>query len=464
VIPGAGERLTKILGTIGPASITKLPELIESGLDIARINLSHGDANGHKQAMSAVRRASEGSGRPVGLLIDLSGPKVRLRDVPHGEIQIEAGQGLGLTPNPSPSAENLQIDYPGLSADIDPGDSLLLADGTVELRVLECGDPIKTVVVRGGTLRSRAGLNVPSEKLSLPAITDKDRDDVSSFGPQNADWIAQSFVRKARDIHELRRLVDGRRIVAKIETGSAIEDADAIIDAADAIMVARGDLGVEIPFEAIPGIQKDLVRKSGDAGKPVIVATQMLESMITSFRPTRAEATDVANAVFDGADAIMLSAETAIGAHPIEAIKVAAKIAAAAEKHGIQSWDRRMGRPTSEPQAIAQAASMMASRDPDIAAISCFTSSGRTAELLSAVKPGIPIYAYSDDADVVNSLTLRRAIVARVCEEPSNTDEMIAIMDGRLKEAGLRPGTRVLMAASIPVGKAGTNLLKTHEL
>lgn len=436
--------------------------MAESGLDAVRINLSHGDHEQHQHALRMTKSTAEASGRPIGVLVDLSGPKVRLGELPDGEIEVEPGDGLILDPA---GERGIGVTHGGLADDLDPGDALLLADGTVELKVISSTDVVETEVIRGGVLRTRTGVNVPSHKLSLPPVTEKDRRDIESFGVTNADWIAQSFVRNAADISELRQIVGKDvRIVAKIETGSAVDDADAIIDTADAIMVARGDLGVEIPYEEIPGVQKELVRKAGDAGKPVIVATQMLESMVEAQRPTRAEATDVANAVFEGADAIMLSAETAIGSYPVEAVAAAAKIAAAAGRRGIPARDRRMQRPTTEAHAIAQAASLMASQDPDIAAISCFTSSGSTADLLSSVRPGIPIYAFSDSQHVVDALTIRRAIVPATCDHPRDTDEMISIMERRLREAGLEEGTKVLMAASIPVGEAPTNMIKTHRL
>jgi len=462
-------RRTKIICTIGPASSSRISEMVEAGMDIARINFSHGTDEDHIQAFAGVKSASESAGRPIGLLADLPGPKVRLGEILGGETDLETGSTFDLLPSGQAGDEKgVPTDHPSLAEDLMPGDRILLADGAAELRVLSCDHAVRTEVVTGGTIRSRAGVNIPSHRLSLPALDSKDRIDLNTSIELGADFVAQSFVRKAEDVQELRALIGDKpiRIVVKIETGMAVEEADHILNEADAIMLARGDLGAEIPFEEIPVIQKNLLRRATGSGIAGVVATQMLESMINAPRPTRAEASDVANAVLDGADAILLSAETAIGKYPVEAVRAAARICSSAEtKGGEFVWERRQPAPASEAQAIAQAAAMLTHRDPSISAIACFTPSGRTAELLSTVRPKVPIYAFSPSLGTLRRLTIRRGVFPVPCEEPNDTDSMIQTMDRVLGERSLAdPGAVVLMVASSPVGLAPTNLLKIHRL
>jgi len=461
-------RRTKIICTIGPATIERVPELVEAGMDIARVNFSHGSDADHSRAFEEVRKAA-GTDRPIGLLVDLPGPKIRLGEISGGEVTIETGSVFELrAPGSLGDFKGAATDHPTLAADLQSGDRILLADGAAELRVIGCDETVRTEVVSGGTIRSRAGVNVPSHRLSLPALTEKDKVGVRQAIELEADFVAQSFVRRAEDIRGLRALVGSRpiQIVAKIETGLAVEAADEILAEADAIMLARGDLGVEIPFEEIPVIQKSILRSATGAGIAGVVATQMLESMINSPRPTRAEASDVANAVLDGADAILLSAETAIGRYPIEAVRAAARICAAAEaKGGEFVWERRQPRPASDAQAIAQAAALLTRRDPYVSAIACWTQSGRTAALLSSVRPDVPIFAFSPEPVTVRRLTIRRGVFSMRCEDAKNTDSMIATMDRLLRENSHVPaGAVVLMVASNPVGQTSTNLLKVHRI
>jgi pyruvate kinase len=438
-------------------------------MDIARINFSHGSDEDHTKAFEEVRRASKEAGRPIGLLADLPGPKIRLGEIIGGEMSIEAGSLFELgPPEAPPNVSGASTDHPQLASDLQPGDRILLADGAAELRVVKCNGAVTTEVVTGGTIRSRAGVNVPSHRLSLPAITNKDEVDLRRAMELGADFIAQSFVRRAEDVRGLRGLIGSRptQIVAKIETGLAVEAADDILEEADAIMLARGDLGAEIPFEEIPVIQKSILRRATGAGRAGVVATQMLESMINSPRPTRAEASDVANAVLDGADAILLSAETAIGKYPVEAVRAASRICSAAESKGGEFvWERRQPQPESDAEAIAQAAAMITHRAPDVAAIACWTQSGRTAALVSSVRPRVPIHAFSPEPDTVTRLTIRRGVFPVHCEDAKDTDSMIARMDELLKESSLvPPGAVVLMVASNPVGQTATNLLKVHRI
>ena len=328
---------TQLVCTIGPASVGRAGELAEAGMEIARLNFSHGSPRDHERVVAAVREAKTADGAAVALMTDLPGPKVRLGPLAGGSAQLVAGQTFVLRPAHSPAdASGAGTNHPGIATDLRPGDTVLLADGAAELRVVRSDADVVTEVVRGGTVRSGAGVNVPSERLSLPALSDRDRAFVEGSLSFGAQFVAQSFVRRADDVKQLRALLGGSpaRIVAKIETRAAIDDIQEILRVSDAIMVARGDLGVEIPFEEVPIVQKDLMRAASDAGVMAIVATQMLESMVDAPRPTRAEASDVANAVLDGADAVLLSAETAIGAYPVEAARAAVRICRYAEEHG----------------------------------------------------------------------------------------------------------------------------------
>jgi pyruvate kinase len=359
--------------------------------------------------------------------------------------------------------------YAGLADDVREGDRVLLADGAVELVVRATrGRDVITEVVRAGSVRARAGVNVPAERLGLPAVTERDREGLARALDLGVDLVAQSFVRRAEDVRTLRELMGDRSvpIVAKIETRPAIEAIDAVLDEADALMVARGDLGVELPMEQIPVLQKELLVRARSTGKPAVVATQMLESMIHAPRPTRAEASDVANAVLDGADAIMLSGETAIGEYPVEAARAAARIAEVAEERAGRF--RTPGEPcrhTEEAAAVAHAAAQVAAGDPDVVAIACFTGTGRTAELLASERPGVPIYAFSSHQRVRRILGLRWGVTSLAAVSPNDTDEMIAVMDAGLVRAGLvRAGQSVVMAASSPAGKTHTNMLKVHHI
>jgi pyruvate kinase len=336
-------RVTKLICTIGPSSTDRVGELVGAGMDIARVNFSHGSDEQRRGIFQSVRAAAEEAGREIGILADLSGPKVRLGELPGGRMELIEGSWLTLGRSEE-GDDGLCVDteHPGLAHDVRPGDTVYLADGSVELRVIHCSDVVVTEVVRGGVVRSRAGVNVPSSRLSLPAVTAKDEADLATAIELGCDFVAQSFVRRADDVRKLRQCVGGLtpRIFAKIETRSALEEADGILQHADGIIVARGDLGVEMPFEEIPLIQKDLIGRACRAGVPGIVATQMLFSMCTSPRPTRAEANDVANAAFDGADGVLLSDETAVGFYPVPAAEAAVRI--------LESADRWMGSPADE--------------------------------------------------------------------------------------------------------------------
>ena len=462
---------TKLVCTLGPASATPkmVRGLVEAGATVFRINTSHGTMDDHRRSLAIVREIEEATGRPLSVLADLPGPKVRLREVDPDPFVFRPGQRFELRPDGRSDARGAATTHPRLARDLREGDRVLLADGAVELTVAEVdGDVAVTECVRGGSVRSHQGVNVPAERLSLPAVTDRDREALAEVLAMGADLIAQSFVRSPTDVDGLREAMGDANvpIVAKIETRPAVDDFAAILATADAAMVARGDLGVELPIEEIPLLQKRLLRQARAAGRPVVVATQMLESMIRAPRPTRAEANDVATAVLDGADAIMLSAETAIGEFPFEAASVANRIAEAVESRGAQY---RAALPpsihTGEAAAVAHAAASIVEGDADVAAVTCYTTTGRTAALLSAERPRVPIHAFIPDVGVRRAIGLLWGVNALPASRPSDTDAMIAMMDAGLREQGLaRDGDLVVMAASMPAGRTTTNMLKVHQL
>jgi pyruvate kinase len=463
-------RATKLLCTLGPASESRIAELVDAGMEVARINCSHQGPAERDLLLASVREAASGAGRTVAVMADLSGPKVRLRELIEGVATLREGSRFILRGGEDPGDERgAATSHEGLGGDLEPGDRLLVSDGEVELRVLEAAGEVVTEVVRGGTVRSRAGVNAPSERLSVPAVTAKDREDLAWALDAGVDLVAQSFVRRAEDLEELRALMPDPQplVVAKLETRPAVEDADRILAIADAVIVARGDLGVEAALEEIPVLQKDLVARSRAAGVPVVIATQMLESMVRAERPTRAEAGDVANAVFEGADGILLSAETAIGAHPVEAVRTASRIAEVAETLGARFVapppESRVA-PADDARATCEAAADIA-REGGAVAVACFTRTGRTAALLSAAWPRVPIVALSPDERVVRRLALFHGVVPRPCGVPDDTDQMLGMMEGALREAGCAgPGDPAVLVAATPFRQAHTNLLKVHRV
>jgi pyruvate kinase len=457
-------RRTKLVCTIGPASVERTDELVAAGMDVARVNFSHGEPEEHAHAVELVRRAAGAAGRALAVMTDLSGPKIRLGALEGGELELRTGATLEI------GADRVETTYPGLAGDLEPNDRILLADGAAELRVVEAdGAVVRAEVVRGGTVRSGAGVNVPSERLSTPSLTDRDRADVPRARDLGADYVAQSFVRRASDVEQLRSLLgpDGPRIVAKIETRPAVDDFDAICRAADAVMIARGDLGVELPYEEVPILQKQLVRHALDAGVPAIVATQMLESMTAAPRPTRAEASDVANAIFDGADAIMLSAETAIGAYPVLAAEAAVRIAHLCEERGARLLPE--GSPAesmTDADAVAYAAVALARTDADVAAIACYTRSGRSARILSSLRPRVPIVAFSPNPAVVTALALVHGVRPEPCALVSEggAAERLDLVPLVRERVPLPSGAAVVLVASTAGPGSGPNWLEIEHL
>jgi pyruvate kinase len=468
----AQPRRTKLVCTIGPASLHRTSELVAAGMDVARLNFSHGSPSSRAAAASAVRASANEAGQPVAILADLAGPKIRLGDVVGGTIELEAGRPFTLATRgrgKPGSVAGATVSYRRLCADVRAGDRILLADGAAELRVASVReDTVETEVVRGGTVRSRAGVSIPSERVTTPALTAKDRADVPRTRELAADLVAQSFVRNAEDIQTLRELLgpDGPSIVAKIETRAAVDDFDRILGVADAVMIARGDMGVELPYEEVPLIQKQLVRRALDRGVPSIVATQMLESMITSPRPTRAEASDVANAVFDGADAIMLSGETAIGAYPVLAAEAAARICRLCEQRG--SEHLAQGAPPAsdtDARALAYAAVALSAAENGIAGIACYTRTGSTARILASLRPRVPIFAFSPDPAVLTKLAHVHGVVARTCVPATGTADRLGLMAWLLGESRSMPaGAAVVLVASTAAAGSGPNLLEVHRI
>jgi pyruvate kinase len=471
--PGA-----KLVCTLGPATESgdSVRALADAGCDVFRVNFSHGDPKDHAKRVQIVRFVSDELRSDLAVMADLPGPKIRLGELVTEPLALSTGSRFVLRPGGGGrgtggvgGAGGASVTYDGLARTVRPGDRVLLADGAVELIVRDAqDDEVVTEIVRGGSIRSRAGVNVPAERLGLPAITDRDREALAAALGLGVDLVAQSFVRSAADVAVLRASMGARAlpIVAKIETRPAVEDIGKVLEEADAVMVARGDLGVELPMEEIPMVQKEILLAARGAARPAIVATQMLESMTHAPLPTRAEATDVANAVLDGADAIMLSAETAIGEFPVEAAAAAVRIAEVAEERGSRF---RVGRPScthaDEGAAAAHAASQIAGDVPDVVAVSCFTRTGRTAAFLSSERPPVSIYAFAPDPAVRRALAIRWGVRPLPAAVPDDTDDMIALMDDGLRAAGVATdGQLVVLVAASPFGRAHTNMVKIHRL
>ncbi len=465
-------RRTKLVCTLGPATEGRVDELVTAGMNVARINFSHGTPASHNAAVQAVNQARAGTDATVAIMTDLSGPKIRLGALAGGSVELEAGRPFVLrmtgSDGPPGDASGAHVSYARLAADVQAGDPILLADGAAALRVIAIDDDIRTEIVRGGTIRARAGVAIPATRLTAPALTKKDRDDIPRALALGVDYIAQSFVRSPDDIRALRRLLgrDGPPIVAKIETRPAVDAFDGILDVVDVVMIARGDLGVELPYEQVPIVQKQLLRRALDRGIPTIVATQMLESMTSAPRPTRAEASDVANAVFDGADAIMLSGETAIGAYPILAAEAAVRIASLCESDGSAYLPPGRSRsPDTDTGAIAYAAMALTTRSEGVAAIGCYTRTGRTARILSSLRPRVPILAFSPDPGIVDRLSLVHGVVARLCAALDETSDRIAGLERIVDDARLvRGGATVVLVTSTASPGSGPTRFGIHRV
>jgi pyruvate kinase len=464
---------TKIICTIGPSSESSnaLREMVEAGMGLARLNFSHGTLAQHREKIRRIRRVSEEMQRPVAILQDLRGPKIRVGSIAEPGVVLRPGQPFTLTTDRlEGTAERVSVSYENLPTEVNPGDRILMADGLMELFVDRVsGNEIHCEVVTGGILTSHKGINLPTGSLKVAAITEKDREDLS-FGLENGvDFVALSFVRGAEEIRELKALIQaaGQRVpvIAKIEKHEALAHIEQIVDAADGIMVARGDLGVEIPLQQVPGIQKQLVRRANIAGKPVIIATQMLRSMVDSPRPTRAEATDVANAVLDGADAVMLSEETATGNHAIEAVRFMSKIAEAAESSFPHSKYLYTLPKTHAAEAVAYAACVLA-EEIDATAIVATTRSGFTAMQIARYRPNRTVLALSPEEETVRRLAMCWGCTPRLISPDQSTDERLETASEAALASGVaKSGDWVVITAGHPVWTSGTtNMVKVLQL
>lgn len=471
-------RKTKIIATLGPASREPavLERMIDAGMNVARINFSHSTHQEHAALIAQVREAAERKGRPVAILQDLQGPKIRTGPLADGKaVELRAGRPFIITTDECPGdAERVSTSYAALPDDLRPGDRVLLSDGLMELRVVQVsGREVATEVVTGGLLRAHQGINLPGVALSAPALTEKDREDLAFGLAQDVDLMTLSFVRRAEDIREIKALIAaaGRNIpvVAKIERAEALTELPEILTEVDIVMVARGDLGVELPPEQVPVLQKQLIEAANEAGRPVITATQMLESMTVNPRPTRAEASDVANAIIDGSDAVMLSGESAVGRYPVEAVAMMARIAEAAEaseRHGDAAATRRwlIERPQSGPLAIAAAAAIIVKQLP-IAAICVFTLSGETARLISQQRPQAPIFAFTADRDAWRRMSLMWGVVPQLITFSSDMETLWQRVQPSVRRAVPQEGAQVILVGGHPFGEGSrTNLLKIQSL
>lgn len=464
---------TKIIATLGPASSTPeiLEEMIHAGVDVFRINSSHGSYETHQQVIDHIRALNEKLRYNIAILIDLQGPKLRIGEMENGHAIINNGDIIDLTTEKCiGTAKRLYINYKEFASDVSPGESVLIDDGKILLRVEETNkkDLVKATVVSGGVLSSKKGVNLPNTKVSLPCLTEKDLEDLDFAMKNNVEWVGLSFVRKATDIADLKDRIKAAkktsRVIAKIEKPEAINEIDHIIDITDGLMVARGDLGVELPKEEVPLIQKMLVEKCIQASKPVIIATQMMESMITNYSPTRAEVNDVANAVLDGADAVMLSGETSVGKYPVKVIEDMEKIITAIEAKGNIYF--RVHPPETKNQtfvtdSICYNACVMAQQS-EAKGIVCMTNSGYAAIKVSSHRPKAGVFVFTDNKTLLNTMSLVWGVRGFFYDKYESTDQTIEDIKKMLKEKGfLKTDDLVINIASMPMKERGrANMLK----
>ena len=467
---------TKIVATLGPASTARdvLRGLIDAGLNVARINFSHGTHAQHAERIALVRELSEEMGRHVAVLGDLQGPRIRIGALKE-TVPVEPGAELTLVPESEPvdiAGGELPITYEALADDVRPGDRILVDDGLIELTVLDVsGRRVRTRVVHGGPVKSSKGMNLPGVQVSAPSITEKDEADVRFAVEQRLEYVALSFVRRAADVEQLRAMLPNDvHIVAKIEKDQALENIQEILRATDAVMVARGDLGVELPYERVPLAQKLIIASARRLGRPVITATQMLESMIENPRPTRAEASDVANAILDGTDAVMLSAETAAGAYPRLAVQAMRRIIEEIETHPVDAADRRADRLPAGQQVTTEgaiaAATVAAARNLSAPVIVVFSKSGFTARVVASHRPPVPILSLTDQPRTARQLALVWGAVPQVVPTVPTYEAMVDLGLAAATAQGLaNAGDRVVVTAGVPVGVPGTtNTLKVETV
>ena len=465
-------RKTKIVCTLGPASNDKktLKQMAQKGMNVARFNFSHGDHEEHKQRMKIIKEIEEEMGQPIGIMLDTQGPEIRTGDLEKEEVYLEEGEEVKLTTEEiTGNKDKFSVGYDNLPEDVDPGSKILIDDGLIELEVLSvAGSEINCQIMNGGKLGTYKGVNLPGVKVKLPALTEKDRKDIKFGCEQNVHFVAASFVRKADDVIEIRKLLEENNmedinIIPKIENQEGVDNIDSIIEVSDGIMVARGDLGVELPAEKVPLIQKEIIQKCNEAAIPVITATQMLDSMIRNPRPTRAEASDVANAIFDGTDAIMLSGESAAGKYPVESVETMANIAR--ETENSLSYNKKMTSKSPSTSTATEAisfASCQTAVNLEADAIITATDSGLTARMVAKYRPFIKIIAVTPNERVQHFLTLSWGVSALLSGKADTTDKMIQqSIDAALDEGLIESGDLVTVTAGAPVGMPGTtNLIK----
>ncbi|WP_159802849.1 pyruvate kinase [Arthrobacter zhaoguopingii] len=466
-------RRAKIVATFGPAiaSYENTLAVLEAGVDVARMNMSHGDYEVHAKTYENVRKASAELGKPVGIFADLQGPKIRLGRFSDGPHALSRGDVFTITTEDILGTQEISsTTFKGLPQDVNVGDLLLIDDGKVSLRATAVDDvKVVTEVVVGGMVSNNKGINLPGVAVNVPALSEKDEDDLRWAIQTGVDMVALSFVRNASDVNRVHEIMDeeGRRVpvIAKIEKPQAVEALEEIIDAFDAIMVARGDLGVELPLQEVPIVQKRAIELARRWAKPVIVATQVLESMIDNPRPTRAEASDCANAVLDGADAVMLSGETSVGKYPMETVKIMNDIIESTEQHGLERVPALGSKPRTRGGAITRAAVEIADQ-LDAKYICTFTQSGDSARRLSRLRPKKPMIAFTPVQSTLNTMSLIWGIQPLLVEFVAHTDEMTAQVDRTLFESGLvEVDDLVVIAAGSPPGQAGsTNSIKVHRV
>jgi pyruvate kinase len=467
-------RRAKIVCTLGPASASPdvLGKMFEAGMDVVRLNFSHGTHAEHARRLALLRRLASKNSKTIAILQDLQGPKIRTGKLEGGApVELRSGKRVTITTRAvAGNASVISTTFAALPASVRPRNRILLSDGRIELRVERVrGRDIECLVVEGGELREHQGINLPGAALKTSALTPKDRADLE-FGIRHAvDYIALSFVRRPEDVLELKRLLRRARreipVVVKLEKPEAIDRLEEILAVADAVMVARGDLGVEMPPEAVPVIQKRIIARANELKVPVIVATQMLESMTNEARPTRAEASDVANAIFDGADALMLSGETAIGRYPVESVSMMARIIAAAEASPRSEIRRRREGHISVPEAIGDSASLLA-EDLNLRAIAVFTQSGSSARLVSKFRPRVPVYAFSPLPEILRRAALYWGVTPIGMSHVNSTERMVEGATRILRGRGaVKSGDLIAVVAGTPLSRRGTtNFLKVHRV
>ncbi len=472
-------RRAKIVCTLGPATSNerRIRELVYAGMDVARLNMSHGTQADHAEVYRLVREAADASGRGVGILADLQGPKIRLESFSGGPVQLTRGMVWTITTREvDGNSEICGTTYKGLAGDVKAGDPILIDDGKVKLRVTEvkAGTDVVCEVLVGGLVSNHKGINLPGVAVSVPALSEKDKEDLRFALHLTVDFIALSFVRSAADVEDVREIMREENVVipviAKIEKPQAIDNLDEVIAAFDGFMVARGDLGVECPPEEVPFLQKTIIDKARLNAKPVIVATQMLESMTTSPTPTRAEVSDVANAILDGADAVMLSGETGVGEYPVIAVETMARIVKATEAHALEqhevgtlrvlAWD-----PHTTGGVIAKAAGEVAERI-DAKYVVAFTQSGDSARRMSRLRGPVPVLAFTPEAQTRSRLSLSWGVETFKTQTVEHTDEMVAQVDEQLLKIGrVEKGDLVVIIAGSPPGIPGsTNAMRVHRM